>query len=670
MAYPTPDLPSYLTDPKSAQVMYRPIAQLSKLPPPPTPNDPVDHPSVVFWRRELLRSKKGWFAPDGTWFNGMAYWYFNHSSMDYVDEVSGRTVQGPPMYTRLHHEILDEVWACQGKNRPVVRHKRGKKKKKGSDIYESEEVLEVQAGTYQNAEDLIVTKGRRKGWSFTMLGGAIPWKFCVERSDNIGVGFDSRDSREEGQSLFMAIYDRLHPYWKHPELYTRAAKQVSAVRYERVKGGKLEKTEGIKLYFAEVDKSIGKLRGKRLCMLFLDEAGKYTNLEKVLGTVEHCLRVGNMKFGSLILGGTCDPITNKSKDYKERWDAALKMGWHRLFIPAWRYHTVDYQTGADLEGPSRAYYEAQRAMKKEAGMMEAYYMEVQENPLEETELFQLPTLSEYPALLLADQAGRIAEEGEDNKTHRGRLEWVTNSVGRSVGRVDWIPDPNGYWRMQNGYEPRPDLGIDVLGVDDVMKDKVTDSDSKMGMALFRRFHHRLPDSSDQFVMAYDHRPTLDDFADEVWKAMVYTGCYTILEVNHKHVADYLVEHDAGLLDKLLEYSGEIGLKQTVLTLNRQTLLMSAWIRRGGLKRTWISSIIDGLKVWRQKNHDVISAAHTAIMGADTMDEFDAKRRDDDDAAPPPPRGRLGRPDHERTLPPREEGARANPRARLGRRQTG
>jgi hypothetical protein len=635
----------YLTHPASVQVMYRPALH-ETTPAVPQPDDTTSE-AALWWRREWMRSTEGWTAPDGTWINPIYYWYLNHVKIEMVDEATGREWTEAPLYCDADHDTFNEIYSCLIRNikhgvfrkGALADNKRARKKNKQLLSQEAKVIEQELRSLTVYAKDLIATKGRRKHWSYDNLNGVFLWAFTVDANGHLGVGFDCKDSREEGQRVFKGAYDRLHPFWKHAELYTDKEGELSACEWKVSEEGDIQKTEGYVIHFKEMDKRPGAFRGRRYRIILLDEAGKYMHLGKIIGSIRDCLRTGTLKFGTLLIGGTCDPITNKSDAYQKLWERARIMGWRRYFIPAWKLAppNVNWFTGVSDEEKARAAYMKERQEFLDAGDMEGFHLTVQENPLDEHELFMLPTLSSYPSHKLLEATIAIAAQGDKLPVMRGRLEWKTNSYGKTIGEVYFQEDVNGPWLCHRDYQPHKEVAnLDVLGIDSVYKDSAPHSDSKCAAVLYRRFNHRI-DHSDMPALVYFDRPLLDIFADEIKKVMVWTGCRVILEHNDKWLADQLLKEKVAnvlgvkmLADQLMFYNDEPGLRNNEQTILAQTMLALKWINEGGLGRTWFQSIIDSLKNWRQKNDDIASAFHLCMMGVDTlresvMDENDARR---------------------------------------------
>ncbi|PRY29819.1 hypothetical protein CLV58_12581 [Spirosoma oryzae] len=650
------EIVDFLNHPDSAQVRYRPVLH-EEIPEVGEPGD-VTSDSARWWSRELLRcTTQGWSAPDGVWFNPIYYFYLNHVRISFVDEQTQLPVEEAPLYNDSDKAVFDEIYWSLAHNLPLgaipslpgeegkrlTRKEKKAENKRRWALYRSLE--KTMSGVLKMpATDVIATKGRRKHWSYNILCGVMVWAFCVHINGDLGCGFDSKDSREEGQRVFRGAYDRLHPFWKHPELYTDKEGELSACVYRYDQDGNLEKREGNVIHFKELDKRPGAFRGRIYRIVLFDEAGKYLNLNKVIGATRDCLRVGTFKFGTMLIGGTCDPITNKSDSYQKLWEQAVRKGWNKIFIPACRMAppNVNWFTGISDEVAARAAYMAERQQFIDAGDMEGYYLTVQENPLDEFELFMLPTLSNYPSHKLLEATVNIAGFGENLPVKRIRLEWELNTFGKKTGTVLTYDDPNGPWLMHVDYSPHKELSdLDVAGIDSVYKDNAPHSESKCAVVLYRREHHRL-ERSDRPMLVYFDRPLLDIFSDEVKKLMVWTGCRVILEHNDKWLADDILKEKIPspngpvlLGEQLMYYNEEPGLRNSDTTILTQTKLALKWINDGGLMRVVFQSIVDALKNWRQKNDDIASALHLCLMGVDTLRETTVDGEVEAQTAPQP-----------------------------------
>ncbi|RYC69637.1 hypothetical protein [Spirosoma sordidisoli] len=582
----------YLTHPDSVQVKYRPVLQ-APIPDPPEEGE-VGTERAIWWQTQLYRCKYGWtYEAEGEtpkYFTPAYYFYLNFVKVEIKDKKRGRKRMAP-LYSDSDHRIFNWIYS-----------------------------LEAQA--YSMARDGIVTKGRRKHWSYITHCGVFLHDFCFDTASHVAIGYDSKISREEGQRIFQGAYNSLPSYFKHDTLYTEKEGELSNGEAVYDADGQLTGyVERNTIIFRELDKNPGGLRGRNLKRVLLDEIGKYRNAMACVIATEDALREGLDKHGSLLAGGTSDAISNESKDYKTLWKQADVRGWGRLFVSAgWVAPPYfDYFTGVSDIKAAEAEYRAERDALLNVGDVMGYYGKMQENPLTPEECFNPPVRSRYPAHIIQEQVFFLRQWPTEHWIIRGRLDWVNDVLGNHI-RVDFTEDPNGSWHFYRDGFPRRDLpGLDILGVDDVYLDKereeVSDDDSLQSIVIKRRKVDKQFEN-DLFVAYYEDRHDRHVFARELHKALWFTNGKAIIENNDKFLPDFLQRNN--LQDQVIWVNGKMGIRNDERTIPHQQMLAQDWFDAGGASRCYFERILDSFKNFRSTNDDVASAAHLALHAEDII----------------------------------------------------
>ncbi len=609
---------NYLTHKESVQVIYRPVLaaysvdgkgvrldrnRLPKFP----PEDEILTQSTEegkFWHEQLYRCKYGWTAPDGVWINPVYYFYLN-----FVTIPIKKGVMAGPEYSDSDHEVFDWIFVLMDT-------------------------------TGKQAEDGIITKGRRKHWSFNTHAGFFLYYFCMGTRGDLGIAYDVAKTREQGQRLFERAYNLLPSAFQHAALDRSKDGEITAADVREdfdYVSGKVSTTLIPKntIVFRETDKTPDAFRGMNLGLALIDEAGKYKKLKKVINATIDCLREGTNKHGTLLIGGTSDAIDNKSKDYEKQWKiAAITRGWGRWFIPAWKIAPPHWDgfTGRSMRELAEPAYLKERQEKLKTGDTIGYYFAIQENPLLSSECFHSATLSNYPAHKLYDQALRIQAAASADIPIRGRFEFQKNISGEQIGAY-FVADPEecaepGDWllhpvaldqKLNNAMK-----GLHVAGVDDVYKDpdEIVDSDSLCAITVYRRFVIKEGVRSNMFVASYLARPPRNLFVREIHKMQLYFRARVMIENNDVFLKGYMMQK--GLQDDMIWVNQQMGIRNSAESISHQEFLAQTWIDDHGLDDVWFPDILQGFKVWRTQNTDTGSAAHLTLAGLEAVRELPIK----------------------------------------------
>lgn len=599
----------YLTDPKSVQVKYRPVwvyrRKHGNVPDVPT----TDKTSFEFiwWKEQIRRCMYGWVCPDdGKFINGYHYFYLNFTKVKYsipwVNTAQDVEEWDYPLYRDNDAIIFGILW----NNRSGI-------KPNGDKI---------------SAKSHIEGKGRRKGWT-TLLYGVYLHDFVFGgRGVVIGCGFPAEKTRDQERSDFKNSYGYLDPIfkkWEGAELVVAKDNETEFSIGEKISHN-MYKIHATYLFAMVGSKdTTDVLRGRKMRRIGVSEAGmwKGSTLMKFINANTESLGLGDMKFGSFIVGGTSDAIENDSTDYRNLFINHTRHSFTRHFTPAYMVFgsDINYFTGkSDTETAKRKVLAARKILEGDDRNLKQAILE---NPIEWKEAFDPSQDGIYDHNLINKYITEIKELKRDRMWRRFKLEFDYDfKLGRiNRKKVVAVYDPNGPWHIDttcpvgnnNKFDNLYAMGIDEkrLGMDEGKK--LTSKDSRNCAIVWMRDAPGLKIPSNKpAAMYYDALPNPRDTCEEFLKGMIY------FNIGH---SDVLVEYIHNTLEFHLQQEGEShrlyytaknrpGYKVSNDTQKDElTLIAKEQILNGILRNVDYDIILEDLKGWRLRNTDIASALH-------------------------------------------------------------
>ena len=220
-------------------------------------------------------------------------------------------------------------------------------------------------------------------------------------------------------------------------------------------------------------------RGTSLNWMVFEEAGEFQKLKEAHYANEECYREGSVQFGTPIIGGTSNQISNDANDFIYMFNNAEEFGLKALFIPASKvYHGFfNYDTGlSDVEGATED-IEKRAEEKKNSSDKNLYYAFRQEMPLVPEHAFLAIGNTPFDIDKINNQVENILLNEDKIPMQRGRLEWTKNKNGRDVfgSKPHFVEDPDGPLLVHQ--HPLPDFknchvsAVDPYHVDDEFEEK-------------------------------------------------------------------------------------------------------------------------------------------------------------------------------------------------------
>lgn len=466
----------------------------------------------LYWREEIRRCREGYKPPDGVFIPGTYYRHLNHRPLmrrvyPFDPPTTRRKILTYPLYRDLDHEVHQKIHDLRTEGKRIGAVLLKGRRKAASDnitsITEHELLFNVSAECFYCTpdEDAMLKIKQKFALSMNNTNQELAQPFVVKNVDERRVGME----------------------------------------VETATGTKNIGSESI-LYTSQIPK-VSIWKGASFSLGITDEIGTFGKRVKMAaywGDTVDCFKEGDVLIGFHIFLGTVDQISyTKNTDLENFWRYANEYNMERILIPAdVQYGDCwDVSTGQSDRAAARKKIYAIRAKLDRMDDKTAYWKEVQNNPLNEDELFIITINSRVNVTNINEQIKHLSMSPrlmEQVKT--GILEWEKKTAenGQRIytGRVFFIEKAGGLW--VKSYEPvnhiYPDA--DITAVDDYFKDEAQHSDSLGAVVVWRRFINN-DEIYNVPVLTYLGRPPkLSDFHDEALKCAVYTKSRAAVEYHN------------------------------------------------------------------------------------------------------------------------------------------
>jgi len=442
-----------------------------------------------YWTMQIDRCKNGYKPSGGVQIPGAYYFYLNFFQILARNEKTNRKSLQNPWYRDMDHEYFEKVYRCK-----------------------------------EEGKGLIVLKARDKGFSY-MNAGLCLYEWTFFPNNEVGVGAATPSYVTSFRTKIINSWNRLPAPMRHRKDLVDNEVMMKAGYRLKEEGVWMEK--GIKsiIHFRCMDNP-DVFRGERLGMMVFEEFGEMKYGLRGYMASEACFKDGAIQFGIPIVGGTANMMT-KSDDYMEMWYNADKYNLEQMFIPASKvlYGFFDKKTGiSDLEGGNK-HYEERRAKLQTSKDKTAYYLHIQEYPLEPEDAFMQSNRSPFDLEKINTQIGKIlANKALQGMISTGDLHWNAKHT-----EVEWEVNPDGKFRIL--YHPKKDmLNLDIGGVDSYTQDEAPNSDSKGCAIVFRRWSMNTDEPSNLPIAMYVDRPyTKEEWYENTLKLYTYYNARTLVE---------------------------------------------------------------------------------------------------------------------------------------------
>jgi hypothetical protein len=392
----------------------------------------------------------------------------------------------------------------------------------------------------KNGEGMIVLKARDKGFSYMNSALALyEWTFFA--NNEVGVGASTPAYVTALRTKINNSWNKLpHEFRLRKDLKDNDMMMQSGYRMKE-NGVWIEKGLKSIMHFRCLDNPDA-FRGERLGMLIIEEAGEMKNLIRAYVSSEPCFKDGAVQYGVPIIGGTSN-VMNKGDEFMKMWYEHETYNLRQFFIPASKalYGFFNKKTGISDEKGARKHFEDHRAKLRKAKDKSAYYLHLQEYPLEPEDAFMQSDKSPFDIEKINNQMANIlASKKIQGMIQRGNLVWKN----RNKFEVEFELDPHGKFDILE--HPRKDiLHLDIGAVDSYYQTEAPSSDSKGCAIIFRRWHTTGDTETNLPIATYVDRPyTKDEWFENNLKLAAYYNAKLLVEYTDEMFFDWFVKQKA------------------------------------------------------------------------------------------------------------------------------
>lgn len=459
-----------------------------------------------YWATQIDRCRNGYKPHGGVRINGAYYFYLNFAKILLRDDKTNRKKLANPWYRDLDHEYFDRVYQAK-----------------------------------DNGRGLIILKARDKGFSF-MNANLLLYEWTFFPTNEIGVGAATPSYVSSFRKKIIDSWNGLPKEFRlRKDLYDNEVKMMSGYK-SKENGVWVEKGLKSVIHFRCMDNP-DSFRGERLGMMIFEEAGEFKKLQRAYMSTEACFRDGAIQYGVPIIGGTSNTM-NESEDYMKMWYEAETYNLDQFFIPASKALSgyFDMKTGKSDEINARKYFEDWRQRLRAAKDKSAYYLHIQEYPLEPEDAFMNANRSPFDLEKINNQKANILSSTKiKGMIQRYTLEWENKSQFKVKATLD----------MENGkfvvvHTPLTSMAhLDIAATDSYFQADAPNSPSKGCTMIFRRFVMDDKIESELPIAFYMDRPyTKEEWYENNLKLLAWYNTKSLVEYNDEGFFDYFVRNKA------------------------------------------------------------------------------------------------------------------------------
>lgn len=377
--------------------------------------DSVRNPDCVgtpeyenFWNNELRKIRNGFYI-DNIWIPGRFYYYMNYKHMATIYGVI------TPDMVDMHLELAYYIEHCM-----------------------------------DNGKNLLIAKGRRKGISEAVSTMVVDYGWRFTEGFKAGVAAGNKVYVEGFLEKWRFSDSRLPPELSTKKLVDNDDEIIAGYSIKNQYNAYEERGTFNAVYCRTAHSNPNIFKGLYLNVIVSEEIGEHEDWIKFYGASKDCLRSGNKQVGFLIGFGTAGNINKGSKDFKVIWNKPEAFNFLKYMIPADRFSiygnareperriskvsdlTKQYSDhrliGYEDRVTSLDIIVKNREELLKAGNMEAYYEDLQNNPINEQDMFRKNIINNFDINKLNEQQYKI-----DNLPHKKYTKY----------KLDWVKDEKG-----------------------------------------------------------------------------------------------------------------------------------------------------------------------------------------------------------------------------------
>lgn len=377
--------------------------------------DSVRDPKVIgtpahteFWENELYKINNG-VQIGGIFVPGRFYYYINFKHMQTINGVI------TPDMVDLHLELALFYEHCKA-----------------------------------SGKNLLSAKGRRKGISEAAHTMIVDYGWRFGYAYKAGVAAGNKTYVEDFLSKWRFADSRLPPELSTKKLVDNDDEIIAGYQMKNANGYYEDQGTFNTIYARTMHNNPNMFKGLYLNDIISEEIGEHENWIEFYGASKDCLKDGNKQIGVLTGFGTGGNVNKGSKDFKKVWSDYEIYNFERFLIPASRFY---YYGGASVEnkripptsdllkkykqyeliGVEETALATEDVLKRrekllKQGNMKEYNEDLQNNPLNEAEIFRKTVVNNFNVNKLNEQDAKIMALMHPKWT-KYRLEWEKDEKG-------------------------------------------------------------------------------------------------------------------------------------------------------------------------------------------------------------------------------------------------
>lgn len=376
----------------------------------PNANGTPEH--EAFWNAELNKIVNGFWIKD-IWIPGRFYFYMNYKQMSTINGVI------TPDMVDLHLELAYYIEHC-----------------------------------IANGKNLLCAKGRRKGISEAATTMVIDYGWRFSEGFKAGVAAGNKTYVEDFVAKWRFSDSRMPVELSTKKITDNDDEIVAGYSIKNTHNTYEEKGTFNTIYARTMHNNPNMFKGLYLNAVVSEELGEHENWIEFYGATRDCLMSGNNQVGLMIAFGTAGNVNKGSKDFKTIWQKPEAYNFVKFFIPADRFYCYGGARNANQRLPSvsklyKDYKEYQlvgvedreyslndilekRAELLKTGQLKKYNEDLQNNPVNESDMFRKTIVNNFDTNKLNDIMARI-----DARTHPAYTKY----------KMDWVKDEKGMIKM-------------------------------------------------------------------------------------------------------------------------------------------------------------------------------------------------------------------------------
>jgi hypothetical protein len=336
-----------------------------------------------FWNEELHKIVNG-FMVGGTWIPGFFYYYMNYKQMSTIKGVVS------PDMVDLHLELAYHIEFCKA-----------------------------------NGKNLLCAKGRRKGVSEAASTMIIDYGWRFKEGYKGGVAAGNKTYVEDFLAKWRFSDSRLPGELSVKKLTDNDNEIIAGYTIRDPHGAWKEKGTFNTIYARTMHTNPNMFKGLYLNDIISEEIGEHEKWIEFFGASKDCLMSGNKQVGTMVAFGTGGNVNKGSKDFKEVWHEAERYNFVKFLIPATRFYYYGGATEQNRQLPiesdlikqyspyqligvedvelAKKHILARREAWMKKGNTKAYIEDLQNNPIDETEIFKKTVVNNFDINKLNEQ---------------------------------------------------------------------------------------------------------------------------------------------------------------------------------------------------------------------------------------------------------------------------